>query len=375
MAIATFSDPLLLHLYGSCTESKRWREALDILCTETGARSAVVHAIRVRGSQVHSYWTAHDTWLDSFCYDAFISDLSNPRLECERLRRVAGGLASDEDLFHDVERPIVKRLQTKLREIGLGRFLGALMPVGSDRYVALALHRDTRDRSDFSTQQRDRIVSLLPHFQQAVCLAETVAASQPAEALLRCHLDRWQCGLVVCDTSGEVQWLNQKAKVQLNAGHGLFLRRGVLKATGSQSQQRLAKALQDQSASSTPGFLAIQSGNLSWHLAVQGLDLLGPDGRVNSLLITLTDNNPAGQIPAEALMALFELTSAEAKLTSALVAGTSLEQYALLRGVTVGTARYQLKRVLAKTGSSRQSDLVRRVLCSAAGHIIDLSQQ
>ena len=193
--------------------------------------------------------------------------------------------------------------------------------------------------------------------------------------MLRCHLDRWQCGLVVCDTSGEVQWLNQKAKVQLNAGHGLFLRRGVLKATGSQSQQRLAKALQDQSASSTPGFLAIQSGNLSWHLAVQGLDLLGPDGRVNSLLITLTDNNPAGQIPAEALMALFELTSAEAKLTSALVAGTSLEQYALLRGVTVGTARYQLKRVLAKTGSSRQSDLVRRVLCSAAGHIIDLSQQ
>ena len=282
---------------------------------------------------------------------------------------------SDEDLFRDVERPIVKRLQTQLRNIGLGRFLGALMPVGPDRYVALALHRDTHDRSDFSTRQRDRIVSLMPHFQQAVSLAETVAASQPAEALLRCHLDRWQCGLVVCDTYGEVQWLNQKARVQLDAGRGLFLRDGVLKAAGSQSQQRLAKALQDQAASSTPGFLAIQSGSLTWHLAVQGLDSLGPDGRVKSLLITLTDNHPAGQIPAEALMALFELTSAEAKLTSALVAGTSLEQYALLRGVTVGTARYQLKRVLAKTGSSRQSDLVRRVLCSAAGHLIDLSQQ
>lgn len=374
MAIATFGDPLLLRLYGSCTESKRWRETLDILCTETGSRSAVVHAIQVKGSQVRSYWTAHDTWLDSFSYDTFTSDLSNPRLERERLRRVAGGLVSDEDLFRDVERPIVKRLQTQLGDIGLGRFLGALAPVGSERYVALALHRDLNDRSDFSTRQRDRIVSLLPHFQQAVSLAETVAASQTAEALLRCHLDRWQCGLVVCGPSGEVQWLNQKARVQLNAGHGLFLRDSVLKAVGSLSQKRLSKALQDQAASSTPGFLAIQSGNLSWHLAVQGLDSVGQDGR-GSLLITLTDNHPAGQIPAEALMALFELTSAEAKLTSALVAGTSLEEYALLRGVTVGTARYQLKRVLAKTGSSRQSDLVRRVLCSAAGHIIDLAQQ
>ena len=41
------------------------------------------------------------------------------------------------------------------------------------------------------------------------------------------------------------------------------------------------------------------------------------------------------------------------------------------RGVTVGTARHQLKQVLAKTGSNRQSDIVRRVLCSAAAHVVD----
>ena len=71
----------------------------------------------------------------------------------------------------------------------------------------------------------------MPHFQQVVSLAETMAASRSAEALLHGHLDRWPCGLVVCDTSGEVHWLNQKARTQLNAGNGLFLRDGVLKAS------------------------------------------------------------------------------------------------------------------------------------------------
>ena len=369
--MASVADPLLLRLYGACTESRRWREVLDLLCTETGARSAVVQAVRVQGSKVSTYWTAHDSWLDMFCYDAFISDVTNPRMQCDRLLKVSGSLGDDADLFCDAERPIVQRLQAQLREIGLGRFLGALLPAGPDRYVALALHRDIHDASDFSTRQRDRIASLMPHFQQAVSLAETVAANRPAEALLRCHLDRWQCGLVVCDASGEVQWLNQKAQAHLNAGHGLFVRDGALRAAGVQSQQRLAKALDEQAKGRAPGFLAIQSGDTSWHLALQALDPLGTDGQEKALLITLTDNHPAGQIPAEALMALFELTGAEARLASALVGGTSLEQYASLRGVTVGTARYQLKQVLAKTGSSRQSDLVRRVLCSAAAQIVD----
>lgn len=61
MEIATVADPLLLRLYGACTESKCWRDALDALCTETGARSAALQAIRLQGSQVRVYWTAHDS--------------------------------------------------------------------------------------------------------------------------------------------------------------------------------------------------------------------------------------------------------------------------------------------------------------------------
>ena len=200
--------------------------------------------------------------------------------------------------------------------------------------MAIGLHRNVRDTSDFSTQQRDRIAPLLPRFQQVVSLAKTMMASRSTDALLHCRLDRWPCGLLVCDSSGNVQWLNQRARTQPNAGKGLVPREGVLKAAGVGSQERLTGALLAQACSTTSGVLAIHSGDQGWHLALQALDPRGGNGQQQSILITLTDNYPAGHISPEALAALFELTGAEAKLTSALVAGTSLEQYALLRGVT-----------------------------------------
>ena len=51
------------------------------------------------------------------------------------------------------------------------------------------------------------------------------------------------------------------------------------------------------------------------------------------LLIALTGDQPAALIPAESLVTLFELTDAESRLTSALVAGLTLEEYAVRRGV------------------------------------------
>lgn len=57
---------LLLCPYGACTDIKNWCGVLDALCPETGARSAAVQAIRVHGSQVRGYWTAHDSWLARF---------------------------------------------------------------------------------------------------------------------------------------------------------------------------------------------------------------------------------------------------------------------------------------------------------------------
>ena len=369
------ADPLLLRLYDCCTDPRRWPEVLDLLCLELGAHSAVVQGLSLEGPRAATFWIAHDSRTNLAPYQASISDTGNPRLDGKRLRLAVGRLVEDKDLFDDSERPIQQRFQQQLSAIGYGRFLGGLMPAGGGKYMALALHREVGDRRDFSDRQMDRMLALLPHFAQALRLSQSIACSRSAEALLRGHLERWECGLIVCDAEGQVLWRNQRAYDALTCGGGLRLRNGQLHASSAEAQQRLATALGRQVGRSAPSFVALEAGGRRWRLALQELEPASATRADTLLLIAFTGDQPVGVIPAESLVTLFELTAAESRLTSALVAGVTLEEYAARRGVELSTVRYQLKQVLAKTGTRRQVDLVRQILCSAAARVVGPRQE
>jgi DNA-binding CsgD family transcriptional regulator len=63
---------------------------------------------------------------------------------------------------------------------------------------------------------------------------------------------------------------------------------------------------------------------------------------------------------------LFGLTPAEANLAIKLTRGMSLAQLSGEQNISQHTARAQLKAVFAKTGATRQAELVRLVLKSVA---------
>lgn len=66
------------------------------------------------------------------------------------------------------------------------------------------------------------------------------------------------------------------------------------------------------------------------------------------------------------LRELYDLTEAEAAVAAGVAMGLDRNQVALARAVTRSTVRWQLKRVFAKTGVSRQTDLVRLALLALA---------
>jgi DNA-binding CsgD family transcriptional regulator len=83
-------------------------------------------------------------------------------------------------------------------------------------------------------------------------------------------------------------------------------------------------------------------------------------------VLFVTDPARAMEAPADRLARVFELTPAEARLAVALVAAQPLDRYAEHAAITIGTARWTLKRVLLKTGCRRQSELVHLLATSAA---------
>jgi DNA-binding CsgD family transcriptional regulator len=80
-------------------------------------------------------------------------------------------------------------------------------------------------------------------------------------------------------------------------------------------------------------------------------------------LVTLIDPTRAETaVDIAMLRQAFLLSAAEARLTGHLVAGLTPKGAALASGVTISTIRTQMRSTFAKTGVSRQSELVKLAL-------------
>ncbi|WP_374683654.1 helix-turn-helix transcriptional regulator, partial [Accumulibacter sp.] len=79
------------------------------------------------------------------------------------------------------------------------------------------------------------------------------------------------------------------------------------------------------------------------------------------VICLITPFDPRRVATVQQLMSLFGLTPAEARLAKAIGIGETLEVYAENSGLKVSTVRSQLKSIFAKTGTGRQTDLVRLI--------------
>jgi DNA-binding CsgD family transcriptional regulator len=78
----------------------------------------------------------------------------------------------------------------------------------------------------------------------------------------------------------------------------------------------------------------------------------------SAMLLLITPVDRAAVPTAEVLQGLFDLTPAEARIARGIGLAQSVETLAALQGVSRETVRSHLKQVLAKTGLSRQAELV-----------------
>lgn len=92
-------------------------------------------------------------------------------------------------------------------------------------------------------------------------------------------------------------------------------------------------------------------------LIVQALPLGFATHRIVTMLI-MHDLEYAPHLPEGRLSLIFGLTKAEARLAARLALGESLEQAAGALGISIGTARNQVKSIFGKTETSRQAELV-----------------
>jgi DNA-binding CsgD family transcriptional regulator len=369
-------NALLLDLYAGAAESARWSHALDQICLQTGACAAAASAFSYDNGRPRIHWKALDSRSARVQLppDSTVLKDSSPCLDIRRVPRGLDRIAGDEDLF-DPGEVALTRLRQQLAALGLGRFVRALQEVSPGVFLALGLHRPLGDRLDFSAAQFGSVAALTPHLGQAFLLTDRLQASLTRDWHLRKQLERLRCGIVFCNVDGSVHWLNGTAE-RLLADGPLRLVGSRLFGDSEADTTKLRNALAEAGCGGggTACYLRLGHGKhtgkntgkgkqATLHVAIQA------SADPSILVLTLTSPSHGAHVPTEALIRLFGLTPTEAGLVAALATGSTLEQYSQQRGVSITTARMQLKHVNVKTGVQRQSDLVRLVWSSAAAYL------
>jgi DNA-binding CsgD family transcriptional regulator len=213
---------------------------------------------------------------------------------------------------------------------------------------------------------------LCRHLARAHRILDSMRALQHEHEVFSEIIDRLPAGLVLVDEHGQVVTMNESARMSIASGKGLQVEEGrpVIEDPDEnrwlQDALRRARSAETRSEVDPEGSPEVLRAGADGQTPVMVAPLRAPASRSTmpdtAALIFLGSPHLAHHSAVKLLRSLYELTGAEAELTWLLADGLSLEQAAEQRGVTLNTARSQLKRVFAKTGAKRQAELVRIVL-------------
>lgn len=224
-----------------------------------------------------------------------------------------------------------------------------------------------------------RLVQLLvPHISRALGVQLRLRDAELRVAATTAALDRLAAPIVLLGQSAEVLFANRSAHDLIAAGGGLRVHEqggaDYLHAADAHSEHALQAAIAlslDRRSTRVPHFS-------------KAVELLRPSDRLplyaNFCPVPLRNSFAAGTVAigflydpsqpvaldAHLLSAVYRLTQAEIRISQALCSGRPPREIAGSLGIGLSTVRTHLSRILAKTGTHRQADLVRLLHASAA---------
>ena len=252
--------------------------------------------------------------------------------------------------------------------------VASVMPLEKQFMGAIGIHRPHSARA-FEADDKRHLDMLLPHLSRAMLLQRRLQGLTQDNRLVLDALERLSVGMIAVDAQATLLFANPTAERLLRAGLGLTCRQGCLGAADPTKDGELRRLIQQAGLaalgkpSEAGGVLALprpKGRPLSLLVCPLRPHALTLGASVPAALLIFSDPDAGPSTSTQALIELYGLTPAEARLMAALVDGERLDDYADRQGISVNTARTQSKQIFAKTGHSRQADLIREVLANPA---------
>ncbi|WP_408589883.1 helix-turn-helix transcriptional regulator [Novosphingobium sp.] len=362
-------DRLLLGLYGAIGPDGCWTGFLDQLRGALGVRSAVAQVLSVTPCELRQVWTRRDPESQRLAslHDSWANSPANPRFSRARPFPDHADLSISSDHrtpdYSDQDREV---LRNGLARCGLGQAFWISLRLGRANRLSLIFHREPGDDRDIGAQELGLLEALAPHLDQATRLWSKLDEVTRRARLIERALDNSGRAMLACDRALHVVWANATARHLLDGHPTLRIRDGVLTAGHVRDREALRTlvSVPDEQAVHVLG----ETGHDCLHVRPLAPDRVDAGVGLPSDAVMLMLSGPArtAVYDEREIARLFGLTPAEAALAAAMARGETVADYATARGLAEGTARLHLKRVLAKTGTGRQAELVRQIGASVA---------
>jgi DNA-binding CsgD family transcriptional regulator len=226
-----------------------------------------------------------------------------------------------------------------------------------------------------SPAERILVQELSAHFAAAFRMRREVAEINRSRGAGLSILDRLRQPLIVLDASRCITFRNESARRLMERGNLIRDRGGFAVCSHAASELELMTGLRElclgpgATAGEAPERRGIRLADSTTGervaatlLAVRPERVMGFLGNSPLAILAIFEVSARQEIDPFALATTFDLTPAEARVATRIVAGRSVKQIAGELGTATATVRSQIKSIFEKTGVHRQADLIRLLL-------------
>lgn len=261
--------------------------------------------------------------------------------------------------------------QQFLKPMDVYHVMGADIPVRPSMVYSVRLCRH-RDAEPFSRDDLCLLQEMLPHLRHFGTLHAVISHAQMVGQVLDSVAKSMNIGALVLDRNARVVHTTGLAGRRLSRREGFYLSSGRLRASSPANDMKLqhmihtASAIANEGREGEPQATRFEAGTegASMGVALRNLPVPGApgSGQQVSTLVVFRDFDSESDISEANLRRLFDFTKAEARLAQLLAQGLTIDEAAERLAVSRNTLRTHLRSVFVKTGTSRQSELVRTLV-------------
>jgi DNA-binding CsgD family transcriptional regulator/PAS domain-containing protein len=253
-----------------------------------------------------------------------------------------------------------------LKKVDIYRGMFGVIQRAGPVLANIALYRP-RNRPAFGSPDIELLQLLMPHLRLAFQLHFRLADLQSKSSIIDQAMEMLPSAVFFLTASGKILHMNQNAAAILARRDGLLAKRNELVANHPKQCAELQNLIKS-AVNTSPDCVARAAGAMLIPRRAQPpLQIfVGPLGTLKhgflqdavAIAFVVDPSRPISS-KHESLSALFGLTPAESRVAILLAEGKSLADISGIIGVSRNTVKSQMASIYSKTGTSRQSQMVR----------------